>query len=112
MKDLSSLEKKAELQLAKRIKPRTHFTLKVRVVNEFSQKFLWAFDHCENFREILLTGLPQDVLSLMAHHRRHTAKLDEMEKVDFITLINNHFKFDDKVILERIFQAFDTNKVN
>ena len=48
----------------------------------------------------------------MAHHRGHTAKLDEMEKVDFITLINNHFKFDDKVILERIFQAFDTNKVN
>ena len=62
--------------------------------------------------EISLTASPQDVLSLMAHHRRHTAKLDEMEKVDFITLINNHFKFDDKVILERIFQAFDTNKVN
>ena len=59
-----------------------------------------------------MTALPQDVLSLMAHHRGHTAKLDEMEKVDFITLINNHFKFDDKVILERIFQAFDTNKVN
>ena len=59
-----------------------------------------------------MTGLLKDVLSLMAHHRGHTAKLDEMEKVDFITLINNHFKFDDKVILERIFQAFDTNKVN
>ena len=69
-------------------------------------------EYCENIAKNSLTALPQDVLSLMAHHRRHTAKLDEMEKVDFITLINNHFKFDDKVILERIFQAFDTNKVN
>ena len=47
----------------------------------------------------------------MELHRQHSVKLDEMEKTDFISLINNFFKFDDKIILERIFQVFNTEKV-
>ena len=80
MRQLSSLEKKAEVKLAKRIKPKTHFSLK-------------------------------EILRLMEQHRMNCNHLDDMEKVEFISLINNNFKFDDKVILERIFQAFDGEKV-
>ena len=80
MRILTSLEKKAELKLAKRIRSKTHFQLK-------------------------------EILLLMELHRQHSVKLDEMEKTDFISLINNFFKFDDKIILERIFQVFNTEKV-
>ena len=81
MRQLSSLEKKAEVKLAKHIRPKTHFTLK-------------------------------EILRLMEQHRMNCNHLDDMEKVEFISLINNNFKFDDKVILERIFQAFDVEKVH
>ena len=81
MRQLSSLEKKAEVKIAKQIRPKTHFSLK-------------------------------EILRLMEHHRMNCNKLDEMEKVDLISLINNNFKFDDKVILERIFQAFNIEKVS
>ena len=80
MRILTSLEKKAELKLAKRVKSKTHFQLK-------------------------------EILLLMELHRKHSVKLDEMEKTDFISLINSFFKFDDKIILERIFQVFNTEKV-
>ena len=80
MRILTSLEKKAELKLAKRIKSKTHFQLK-------------------------------EILLLMELHRKHSVKLDEMEKTVFVSLINNFFKFDDKIILERIFQVFNTEKV-
>ena len=80
MRELTSLEKKAELKRAKKIKGKTHFTLK-------------------------------EVLKLMEHHRQHSTKLDEMEKADFIGLINKLFKFNDKIILERIFQVFNIEKV-
>ena len=79
MRELTSLEKKEELKLAKRLKSKTHFNLK-------------------------------DILRLMAHHRSHCQNLDEMEKMEFINLINNNFKFDDKILLERIFQVFNVEK--
>ena len=81
MRNLTSLEKKAEIRLAKYLKPKTHFNQK-------------------------------EILKLMEQYRCHTNKLDEMEKTEFISLINDHFKFDDKIILERIFQAFNTEKVD
>ena len=81
MRELTSLEKKEELKLAKRLKSKTHFNLK-------------------------------DILRLMAHHRSHCQNLDEMEKMEFINLINNNFKFDDKILLERIFQVFNVEKVS
>ena len=81
MRQLSSLEKKAEVKLAKQIRHKTHFSLK-------------------------------EILRLMEQHRMSCNHLDDMEKVEFISLINNNFKFDDKVILERIFQAFDVEKVH
>ena len=80
MRELSSLEKKAELKLAKKLKPKTHFTL-------------------------------NEVLMLMEHHRHNSSKLDEMEKSEFISIINTHFEFNDKVILDRLFQIFNCDKV-
>ena len=54
----------------------------------------------------------KDILRLMEHHRQHCAILDEMEKTEFINLINNNFKFDDKILLERIFQVFNISRVS
>ena len=80
MRELTSLEKKEELKIAKRLKSKTHFTLK-------------------------------DILRLMEHYRDNCENLDAMEKMEFIYLMNNSFKFDDKVLLERIFQVFNVEKV-
>ena len=80
MRELTSLEKKEEIKLAKKLKHKTHFNLK-------------------------------DILRLMEHHRQHCEILDEMEKTEFINLINNNFKFDDKILLERIFQVFNISRV-
>ena len=81
MRELTSLEKKEEIKLAKKLKHKTHFNLK-------------------------------DILRLMEHHRQHCEILDEMEKTEFINLINNNFKFDDKILLERIFQVFNISRVS
>ena len=81
MRELTSLEKKEEVKLAKKLKNKTHFNLK-------------------------------DILRLMEHHRQHCEILDEMEKTEFINLIHNNFKFDDKILLERIFQVFNISRVS
>ena len=47
----------------------------------------------------------------MEHYRDNCENLDAMEKMEFIYLMNNSFKFDDKVLLERIFQVFNVEKV-
>ena len=80
MRELTSLEKKEEIKLAKKLKNKTHFNLK-------------------------------DILRLMEHHRQHCEVLDEMEKTEFINLLNNNFKFDDKILLERIYQVFNISRV-
>ena len=79
MRELTSLEKKEELKLGKRLKSKTHFTL-------------------------------QEILNLMEYYRNHTEKLNEMERTEFIGVINAYFKFDDKLLLDRIFKVFDLDK--
>ena len=79
MAELTSLEKKDEVKLGKRLKIKTHFTLK-------------------------------EILNLMEYYRVNTEKLDTMEKSEFIGVINANFKFDRKILLDRIFEVFDRDK--
>ena len=46
----------------------------------------------------------------MEYYRTHSEKLDAMEKTEFIGVINANFKFDTKILLDRIFEVFDKDK--
>ena len=76
MAELTSLEKKDQVKLGKRLKTKTHFTLK-------------------------------EILNLMEYYRVNTEKVDAMEKSEFVGVINANFKFDRKILLDRIFEVFD-----
>ena len=52
----------------------------------------------------------EEILVLLEFYRINSKKI-EMEKAEFLSLINSHFKFDDKQLLDRIFQVFDEYKV-
>ena len=52
----------------------------------------------------------KEILNLMEYYRTHSEKLDAMEKTEFIGVINANFKFDTKILLDRIFEVFDKDK--
>ena len=52
----------------------------------------------------------KEILNLMEYYRTHSEKLDAMKKTEFIGVINANFKFDTKILLDRIFEVFDKDK--
>ena len=51
-----------------------------------------------------------EILKLMEFYRKHALKMDGMDKDEFICVINTNFKIDTKILLDRIFEVFDTDK--
>ena len=49
----------------------------------------------------------KEILNLMEYYRTHAEKVDTMENTEFIGVINANFKFDTKILLDRIFEVFD-----